>query len=64
MKTHWQVEIETTLEQLAHQVEQRRTVSPTDPVADGMHFAVREIAQRVHELTAPGRFLTPAQSRD
>lgn len=61
MKTHWQVEIEATLGQLGAEIEQRRAISATDQVADGMHYAVRELTKRVEDLTAPGRFLTPAQ---
>lgn len=61
MKTYWQTDIERGLELLAGQVEARKAISAHDPVADGIEYARREIARRVEELTAPGRFLSPAE---
>lgn len=61
MKTFWQTDLEHTLDLLTNEVERRKAVSVNDPVADGIHYACREIGQRVRELTAPGRFLTPAE---
>lgn len=61
MKTFWQSALEHRLDALTNEVESRKAVSVNDQVADGIHYACREIGQLVRELTAPGRFLTPAQ---
>lgn len=61
MKTFWQSDLEHALDLLTNEVERRKAVSANDPVADGINYACREIGQRVRDLTAPGRFLTPAE---
>lgn len=61
MKPRWQVELEEGARQLEAEVSRRRTMSVTDPVADGISYAVSEFRARMGTLLAPGRELTPAQ---
>lgn len=51
--------VRAALADYGREVENRRRISATDPVADTMEYVVRDLAERVERAQATARLLTP-----